>query len=160
MSGKMAKKAREMREAAMTPEEKIAGVVHRLCEDNSRAVNGLTPQVAFAVFGDVAMRMIYWLEAITQQPKRGVLLKEFAAMLDHIARAELGELTDEEKTKMLADIEAELPNTVGLSTEAPVNEAAPAVAEFEAINDADKIIPFVPNPAPVEDSPVDPSVQG
>jgi hypothetical protein len=149
MSGKMAKKARELREAAMTPEEKIAGIVHRLCEDNSRAVNGLTPQVAFAIFGDVAMRMLYWLEILTQQPKRGTLLKEFAAMLDHIARAELGELTDEEKARLLADVEAEMP-----MMEAPTTEA---VSEA---NDADKIIPFVPNPAPVGESPVDPSAQG
>jgi hypothetical protein len=156
MSGKMAKRARAMKESVMTPEEKVASVVHRLCEENSRAVNGLTPQVAFAVFGDVAMRMVYWLESITQQPRRGLLLKEFAAMLDHIARAELGELTDEEKAKMLADIEAELPNTSGLSMEMPATEA---VSEA---NDADKIIPFVPNPEPqpVEDSPVDPSAQG
>lgn len=107
MSGKMAKRAREMREANMTPEQKIAGIVHRLCEDNSRAVNGLTPQIAFAVFGDVAMRMVFWLESMTQS-KRGALLKDFAAMLDHIARAELGELTEEEKAELLQMAEGQV----------------------------------------------------
>lgn len=151
MSGKMAKRAREMKDAAMTPEQKIAGIVHRLCEDNSRAVNGLTPQVAFAIFGDVAMRMVYWLEGITQQPKRGLLLKEFATMLDHIARAELGELTDEEKAQLLEQVGAELPqmSAPSMDTDADTPD-----------DGAGNVIQFVQNPAPAEEAPIDPSAQG
>lgn len=155
MSGRMTKRAREMKEASMTQEQKVASIVHRLCEDNSRAVNGMTPQIAFAIFGDVAMRMMFWLEKLSQA-QHGALLKEFAAMLDHIARAELGELTDEEKAELLKMAEEQdVP-----SPNADANGTADDTdATADLANDADKIIPFTPNPNPAEDSPVDQSAQ-
>lgn len=142
MSGRMAKRARKMKEASMTQEQKVASIVHRLCEDNSRAVNGMTPQIAFAIFGDVAMRMMFWLEKLSQA-QHGALLKEFAAMLDHIARAELGELTDEEKAELMRMAEEQ--------------SVLPPYADTP--DDADKIIPFAPNPNPAEDSPADQAAQ-